>query len=98
MRGSILSAPHKFDDSSSLGAQQALFLALPFTLFFRFALVMLFFAFGEPDFKFDFSARVMYIKRHQRVTGALHFADQPVDFLGAQQQFAGTRGIGHNMG
>ena len=40
-----------------LGTHQARLLSLPLTIFFSFALVMLFFAFGQANFDFDAATR-----------------------------------------
>ena len=61
--------------------QQALLLAIPFPVLRRLALVVLLLALGEPDLELDPPLAVVQVERNERVAGALHAADQPVDLL-----------------
>ncbi len=59
---------------------------------------MLFLAFGQSDFALDASALVMQIQRNQRVAGPFNLADELLDFLGLEQQFAGADRVGADVG
>ena len=72
-------------------------LALPITLSFRRPLIMLLFAFGQPDFELDAAARVMQVERYERVSRALHAADEPADFRRVEKELARARRIGMHV-
>ena len=78
---------------SAAMTQQALLLAIPFPVLRRLALVVLLLALREPDLELDPSLAVVQVERNERVAGALHAADEPVDLLAVQQQLAGARRI-----
>ncbi len=59
---------------------------------------MLLLAAGEADVDFDSASRIVHIERHQGITGALDFADQMLDLLAMEQQFARAHGVGMDMG
>jgi NhaP-type Na+/H+ or K+/H+ antiporter len=61
-------------------AKQALPFAVPVALLLGLALVVLFLALGEPDFKLDATAFEVQVQRYQRVARALDLADQAIDF------------------
>src|SRR3569623_1546231 len=84
--------------STLAGANEALLFALPFALFFRRTLIVLYLALGQPDFQLDAAFRVMHVERHQREAGAFGLADQLVDFRRVQQELARARGVGMDMG
>ena len=67
---------------SDFGADQARLLPVPVPFLFGFALVELFLALGKADADFHAALHVVQVEGHQRVTGALHLADQLGDFFG----------------
>ena len=59
---------------------------------------MLLLAFGQTYFKLDFAGLVVHIQRHQRITSAFRFANEPFNFLRVQQQLASTDRVRIDMG
>ena len=84
-------------EKSDLAAHQPRFFTIPVSILFRLALVVLLLAFGQADFRLDTAFQVMQIEGDQRVTGALDLADQPVDLIGVQQQFARPGRVGFDV-
>ena len=71
-----------------VGAHGALFFALPVALFFGIALVVFLLASRKANFHFDLVAFPVHGDGYERVTLALDGADQLIDFLFVQKQFA----------
>ena len=64
---------------------------LPVTVFAGGALVMLFLAPGEAHEQFRAAFGPVQVQRHQRVALTLNGADQAVQLLAVQEQFARAR-------
>lgn len=66
-----------------------------FVGFFLFVLVfvVLFFVFGQVNFKFDLVVVEVQIDWYQCIFGVFYFVDQFYDFFVVQQQFVGLYGI-----
>jgi hypothetical protein len=79
-------------------AHGALFFDLPVALLFGIALVVFLLAAGQADLDFDLVALPVHRGGHQGVALALDGADQLVDFLAMQQQFAGASVFGDDVG
>lgn len=69
-------------------AQQPLLIALPLLVALDGPLVVMLLALGETDLELDASGLEMQIERDQRVTALFDLADQLVDFLRVQEEFA----------
>ena len=82
---------------SYLMFKNSFFLTLPVPVFFRGALIVLFFALRQAQVQLGPAALPVQRQRHQRIALALDGTDQPVEFAPMEQQLAGPYRVGVNV-
>src|SRR5271165_2786777 len=85
----LLSAPHRLHDPA--------FVALPVSIFFIGALVVLLLALGKADLKLGSPRLPVQFQRHDGVAATLNGADQMIELPAIQQQLAGPRWVRIDM-
>ena len=78
--------------------EDALFVAVPFALFFGGAFVVFGLAFGEGNFSLDQVVFPVDFGTHAGIAFLLYLGHQFVDFTAFQQQLAGALRVGDKMG
>src|SRR5271165_1902574 len=88
-------------DQSASAAQRLhdpALVALPISIFFIGALVVLLLALGQADLELGSPVLPVQLQRHDGVTAALHRPDQMIELAATQQQLAGSRRVSIDMG